>query len=300
MSKAVKKIAGIALPIVGNYLLPGIGGAIGGALGGYISSGSLTGAALGAVTGYASGGVTNGIIGQAAHTLPAGVAGPVTSGSGIMGAVTGGGFKALGQTVSNAASGVANAVTGAASGSDTAKWLMGVGNQVVAGEAAETAQAAADAQNKGLKAAAAQQAPYQQLGKDAVNQINQIQQDPAGYIQNNSFYNTLAADAERRLTAGQAANGKAYSGGTKAELQNQLLQVGNNLVNQDINRLQTQANLGSGAATNVSNMNTQMGMNDAAGMIGANNRMSAGYQNQIDTLLALNTPKYQPAQMYSR
>jgi len=285
---------------VGNYLLPGIGGAIGGAVGGYISSGSLTGAALGAVTGYASAGATNGIIGQAAHTLPAGVSGPVTNGSGILGAVTGGGFKALGQTVSNAASSIANIGNTASGGGDTAKWLMGVGNQVAATEAANTAQDAAKAQGKSINSAIAQQQPYTQMGTDAINQINQIQKDPAGYIQNNSFYNTLAADAERRLTAGQAANGKAYSGGTKAELQNQLLQVGNNLVNQDIGRLQTQVGVGQGATNNVSNLTTAGGDVNAAGIVGANNAMNTGYQNQINTLLALNTPKYQPNQMYSR
>ena len=30
MSKSIKKIAGIAAPVVGNFLLPGLGGVLGG------------------------------------------------------------------------------------------------------------------------------------------------------------------------------------------------------------------------------------------------------------------------------
>lgn len=41
MSKVIKKIAPIALPIVGNLIAPGIGGALGGALGGAVSGGGL-------------------------------------------------------------------------------------------------------------------------------------------------------------------------------------------------------------------------------------------------------------------
>lgn len=55
MSKVIKKIAPIALPIVGNILAPGIGGALGGALGGAVSGGGLKSALLGAAGGGLAG-----------------------------------------------------------------------------------------------------------------------------------------------------------------------------------------------------------------------------------------------------
>ena len=93
MSKTVKTIAKIALPIALGFALgpagfglmsAGWAGATGGAIAGAVNGGGLKGAALGAATGYMTAGLGDKIVGTAAHTLPAGVSGPVTSGSGIM------------------------------------------------------------------------------------------------------------------------------------------------------------------------------------------------------------------------
>lgn len=311
MSKAIKTIASIALPAIGNYIAPGIGGAIGGAIAGGISGGGLKGVALGALGGYASGSLSNGIIGEVAHTLPAGVSGPVSPGSGILGAVTGGGARALGASISNflpssipGATQAGGAAAGAVGGiSDTGKYLMGIGNTIMTQDAAATAEKAAKIQAGSINNAIATQQPYQQLGTDAVNQINQIQADPGGYIQNNPFYASLADDAQRRLSAAQGSKGKFNSGGTIAALQDNLLQLGNGLVQQQVGTLQQQAGIGQNAANNVSNFQTQQGDVLAAGKMGASNAMTAGYQNQINTLLAMqglgNTPTYQPQQMRS-
>lgn len=123
MSKFLKKIAPIALPILGTMIAPGvgtalgsslstaalggIGGALGGAAGGAVSGGGLKGAALGAALGGAGGYMSGGgsILGEAAHTLPAGVSGPVSQGSGILGALTRGG--------STIGTGVADVLSGA-------------------------------------------------------------------------------------------------------------------------------------------------------------------------------------------
>lgn len=292
MSKAIKTVASIALPIVGNIIAPGIGGLIGGAIGGGISGG-LPGAVLGAIGGYASAGATSSLVGTPAigmAEMAAGAYGPASPGSGIMGAFTGGGLKALGTGISNAVGGM---------GSSPVSGLSSIGNMLMTNEDAEAAEKAAKLQSNSINNALATQQPYQQLGTDAVNKINQIQADPAGYIKNNEFYNTLASDAERRLLANEAAKGKVGSGGTAKALQDQLLMLGNGLVNQEIGRLQTQANTGQGSAAVASNLQTQQGDVNAAGVMGANNAYQKGYENQLNTLLALQNlnkvPSYAPS-----
>ena len=59
LSKIFKKVASVALPIVGNLIAPGIGGVIGGALGGAVGGGGIGGALLGGL----GGGLLNGASG---------------------------------------------------------------------------------------------------------------------------------------------------------------------------------------------------------------------------------------------
>lgn len=310
MSKGIKKVASIALPIAATFVLgpaglgvmsAGMAGALGGAAGGLISGGGLRGAALGALTGYASSGLNNALIGSAAQAAPAagtaaaagakalGVSG-ATAGSGILGAVTGGGMRALGAGVSSAASSALNSAG-----------IISAGNQIFAQGAADDAKKAAEIQAAAIDRATATQQPYNQLGTAAAQQIQQIQADPAAYIQNNKFYQSLADDAQRRLLASEASKGKVASGGTAAALQDQMLQLGNGLVQQQVNSLQNQVNSGQNAANNVSGLQTDKGAVKASGVIGAGNALSTGYQNQLDSLLALrNAQTYQPSQTYRR
>lgn len=53
MSKTVKKLASIALPIIGNAIAPGIGGIVGGAAGGALGGKGLKGAILGGLGSFA-------------------------------------------------------------------------------------------------------------------------------------------------------------------------------------------------------------------------------------------------------
>lgn len=297
MSKAIKTVASIALPIIGNAIAPGIGGLIGGAIGGGLSGG-LPGAVMGAIGGYASAGATSSLIGTPSigmAEMAAGAYGPASPGSGIMGAMTGGGLKALGTGISNAIGGV---------GTSPVSGLSSIGNMLMTNEDAEAAKKASQQQSASINSAIAQQQPYSQLGADAVNQIQTIQKDPAGYIKNNPMYATLAQDAERRLLANEAAKGKVGSGGTAAALQDQLLQIGNGLVNQEIGRLSTQAGIGQGSARTNSALLTEQGDVRAAGTIGANQAYQNGYTNQINTLLALQNlnkvPSYTPSAVLPR
>lgn len=315
MSKTVKKVASIALPVIGTIVAPGIGtalgsslsgaalgaigGAVGGGLGGAIGGGGLKGIATGAALGGVGGYIGSGGLGSVAGTPLATTAGNAalqgpTAGTGVLGAITRTGIGS--SLVSSIPSGLTSPTSLA----------LGLGNALTSINQANAAEDAADKQIDFARQANAQQradtATYRQFGEQAVQQINDIQADPAAYIRGNELYNSLAADAERRLLANQAAKGKVGSGGTAAALQEQLLNLGTGLVNNQVTQLQGQANLGANAAvgtgTNSANLLTQQGNAAAAGEIGQANALSNGYQNQINTLLALQslnkTPVYQP------
>lgn len=323
MSKGIKTIANIALPHLGfvggfaNGLIQGeglggalkqgvgsaiqagatifggpIGGAVGGAVNAKISGRDPIG---GAISGYAGANAVDSIVGSAAGTPLAGAGanglplqGP-TLGSGISGAVTGGGIRALGNTAAGAASGLFE---------DPSTLLLSVGNQLMTNKSAAAAEEAARIQSGAVDKAISQQQPYSEFGEKAINKINTIQNDPAGYIKNNSLYTSLAADAERRLLASEASKGKVGSGGTAAALQDRLLQIGNGLVQQEISNLQTQVGTGQTAANNTSGLLTGQGVAQSAGIQGKNNAYQTGYENQINTLLALQNlnkvPSYVP------
>jgi hypothetical protein len=79
-----------------------------------------------------------------------------------------------------------------------------------------------------------------------VSDLDRFINDPTqqlNYVQNNPFFSALANDAQNRLLNVQAARGKLGTGDTPAALQNQLMLMGNDLVQQLIgNRQQSLGN----------------------------------------------------------
>jgi len=69
-SKALKSVSKVALPVIGNALLPGAGGVIGGALAGAVGNGKPSLKSVG--TGALLGGLTSGVAGGAAKAGGAG------------------------------------------------------------------------------------------------------------------------------------------------------------------------------------------------------------------------------------
>jgi hypothetical protein len=103
VGKSIKKIAGIAAPVVGNFLLPGFGGVLGGALGGALGGGGLKGVGLGALGGGAFGYApalagASGLQGAALSGLTRGIQGAGLGGisGGGRGALLGAGLGGLG------------------------------------------------------------------------------------------------------------------------------------------------------------------------------------------------------------
>lgn len=338
MSKAISSIASVALPIVGTLIAPGIGtalgsslsagalgaigGGLGGAAGGLVSGGGLKGAAVGGALGAAGGYVSgSGGFANAAQNLglgTTGAIGPTISGA-PLGAASG-----IAGALSSAGGAVSGALGGASSYLLPAATIAGGVLQANAGKAA--ANTAANAQLASTKSAidattiaqTKQQAieqPFVNAGTGALKQYTDLTSSPeaqANYIQNNPMYKSLADDAQRRLLANQAAQGKVGSGGTANALQTSLLNLGNGLIGDQLSRLQNTISTGANAASGVgsgllqtgadtANLTTQGGNASAAGAIGGTNAQNSAYQNTIGTLLALqrlkgtsNAPTYAP------
>lgn len=315
MAKAIKTVARIALPIAAVYfggplassafgvgasaggaIAGGIGGAIGGAVQGNGIGGIVKGAALGAGGGYLASGGAGELLGGTQVGDALGISAPQA-----VSATSSAGENALLTRATSAA----NAPIGAASsgglarslGSNAGALLTGA-NALATVNASSAAEDAAKIQAGAVDKAIATQAPFNQLGTNAAAQIQQIQSDPGGYVQNNPFYKSLADDAQQRLLKNEAAKGKAAAGGTQEALQTSLLNLGNGLVQQQVGTLQNQVNSGQVAASNTSNLQTDRGAVQAGGVVGQAGALSTGYQNQISTLLALQnlnrSPSYSP------
>lgn len=145
------------------------------------------------------------------------------------------------------------------------------------------------------------------LAKD-VSSLSSLTNDPnqqKSFIENNPFFKLLADDAQSRLFANQAAKGKVGSGETAKALQNSLLLLGQDLLNQDVNRKNIALNqrfnlttLGENAAArqgtatqataaNIGNLATEGANATAAGIVGAQNAKTAATNTGINTALSV-------------
>ena len=138
--------------------------------------------------------------------------------------------------------------------------------------------------------------PFAQAGEEGVEGLSALITDPEvqkAFIEQNPFFKSLAQDAQDRLLANQAARGKIGSGGTAAELQNRLLQLGTNLVGQNITQRQNLAQLGLSAAGTqaqaelgfgvpLSGLQTGRGATEAGGILGAQAARAAGVDQTFD------------------
>jgi len=220
MSKSIKKIASVALPIAGTFLAPGIGtalgstlssaalagigGAIGGAGGGVISGGGLKGALLGAglggAGGYISGGGSIPGIGSIGGRLGAGGMGPPTPGTGILG------------SLSKGASGLNKALSGAGSGGGLS---LGNAGTVLSGINSYMTQD--DLEEQLLQAQGRSEAALQPFYNSGLNANNQLSERlSAGFnpgdLQNDPGYQFRLAEGEKGLTRALSAAGMRESG----------------------------------------------------------------------------------------
>ncbi len=138
---------------------------------------------------------------------------------------------------------VGGGITKANAARSAAKKQVQGGREAIA--SAEAAKEEALATNAtALEQSRADLQPYADAGKTALPtlqsnlaSLNTLVNDPNAqndFIQNNPFFNSLAAKAKNDLFANQAARGKVGSGGTAEALQNSLVLLGSDLLNRDI------------------------------------------------------------------
>lgn len=214
MGKVLKKVAPIALPILGT-MIPGVGpvlgGALGGAAGGAIGGGGLkgilSGAALGGAGGYLSGGA-GGLLGNAAGaplsqvTGNAALQGP-TMGSGIKGILSGG-LSNAGRIVSN---GLTSLTSGGGGGSSLAN-IARIGGSLYG--ASQEDEAAKKARNAMLGAVQ----PYNEMGLQAQTQLsnNLSSGFNPGDLTSDPSYQFRLKQGQDALNATLAAQGMGQSG----------------------------------------------------------------------------------------
>lgn len=315
-----KKVLGVAAkvaPVAIGFALGGpVGAAAGGAIGSAARGGDLTQIAQGAAYGYGAGSVASAganALAASGSNLAPGAAGPVTSGIGGSASVVGNslvpGASSLLSTGSPSA-----LISGAAS-NPLSLLLQGAnlaGNIYGANQGVKAATNAAELQSESVdKALAAQKeattqirndlGPYRAIGTEAAPKLTAMVNDPQAklnFIQNNPFYAALAEDAKNKLFANQAARGKLGSGGTAEALQNSLLLLGDQLVNNNISQNQNLVNLGENAAAgtgqitqggtnNITNLLTDQGNAQAAGVIGGYNAKTGAINNALGTATSL-------------
>jgi len=110
------------------------------------------------------------------------------------------------------------------------------------------------AQERGLKAVRSDFQPFLDAGTVTLESLERLINDPETqrqFLLENPFFDEIANQVERRLLANQAAAGRVGTGGTQLELQNRLLEVGNDLINAEVNRKLALVNVGQGAAGSI-------------------------------------------------
>ena len=165
----------------------------------------------------------------------------------------------------------------------------------------QSSREAIESQENALNTVRNDLAPYRDAGTEALGGLTSLVNDPnaqAEYIRSNPMYATLADDAQQRLLANAAARGKVGSGGTADDLQTNLLILGQQLLNQNIDQRQNVASLGQNAAAgtgsatlntanNIGNLITDQGNAAASGQIGGANATTNAINNALNSAITL-------------
>lgn len=189
---------------------------------------------------------------------------------------------------------------------------MGFISKIFGGGGAKAAGQAAAVQSTATDKAVAEQkrqfnlvredlAPFKEAGTRALPGLEGLITDPLqqkAFIEDNPFFDALTERSTRTIFNNAAARGKVGSGGTAEALQNSFLLLGSNLVNQNINQRFGLSDIGQSAAAqtgrfgaqsagNISNLITNQGNADAAGIVGAAQNRANSTSSFINTALGI-------------
>ncbi len=282
MSSIFKKIASIALPIIGGLIAPGIGSVIGGAAGGLVGGGglkdALTGAALGGISGY--GGK---ILGSAGETInwtnaaPGYATGAGTiGGSGILGAL-----GSVGGAISDGLGNITSAAGGAAKGGLST--LLNAGSNIYSGiqgqEAyKEMSKAQIDATNQAMNAAQ----PWLTSGVSANTQLAGMlglngddKDDILERLRSTPGYQFRMDQGMDALNNSLAARGGLFSGNALRETQALGQGIADQTYNDYIAQLSRQSGSGQLAAAGMGDYMQDIGNINANRVAGENNSINS-------------------------
>lgn len=217
--------------------------------------------------------------------------------------------------------------------------LRSIGDVFTGGDVADAASQGADAQvaasERALALLRGDLQPFRELGVSQIEGVQSLASDPAAqlallqgnqnfqqlqdlstdsqaqvdFLSNNPLFESLREQSRKDIFANQAARGKLGSTGTEETLQNRFLELGNDLINQQINRTQGTISTGQGlidtqlnrqlpllqlgqnaaaqSAAGSANIATGIGNAQAAGLVGAANARQQGTGNLISTGLGI-------------
>jgi hypothetical protein len=304
LKKVFKKVAPIALPILGSLVAPGIGtalgstlgkaalmgigGALGGGAGGAVSGGGikgvLTGAALGGAGGYIGGGGLVPGLGSIGGATGAGGMGPITPASGILGSVG----KTLGVGANAAGAFGTGASTGGIGG--TSSFIRPAGS-ILSGVMQTNDQDEMERQlleAQGRAEGALQ--PYSETGLKAQNQLseNLTQGFDTTGLYDDPGYQYRLQQGQQALEKSLAAQGMGQSGAAMRAAQElgqgMAAQQYDTAYNQWLQRNQQLAGVGGSgqnAATNIAGIYGTMGDVQANATLGRGNIMSNTIANVL-------------------
>lgn len=305
MSKVIKKVAPIALPILGSAI-PGIGtilgSALGGAAGGLVSGGGLKGALKGAAFSGLTAGAGN-IIGSAGTPINWTSAAPgystglqTVGGSGVTGALSRAlGGSGVGQAVGQGVGQGAGALVGTGGGtSGSTLGGGGIGNiasNVFSG--IQGTDAYKDMQRQQLGAnqqALSAISPFAATGQAANTQLagllgldpNANQDDILGQLRATPGYDFQMQQGQQAMDRSQAARGGFFSGEALKASQQYGQGLADQMYNDAVSRLQQQSGQGLNAAGAQADLFSQAGDIRANTTLGKSNLLSQTLANILN------------------
>jgi hypothetical protein len=159
----------------------------------------------------------------------------------------------------------------------------------------EAAQAGIDLTRETRDLARGDLQPFTQAGSAALDPLQNLVLDPQAqqdFITNNPFFDSLLNEERQNTLQNRAASGKLGSGGTLKALDQNVLRIGQGLVDNQTNKLSNLANLGQASAAGQANVAqqagrqgsdllTQQGNAAAAGTVGQANARNAPLNNLL-------------------
>jgi len=311
MSRSLRRIASIALPIVGNIVAPGIGGIIGGAAGGALSGGGLRGALLGGATSALTAGLGNaiGTPGTAINWTSAApgysTGAQVVGGSGLLGGLSRAvNPSGVGQSLVQGAGRVAGALMPSGGGGGTGTVGAGTAGGGIMGSSIgnvasnvfsgiQGTQAYRDMQRQQLGAnrqALEAISPFAASGTAANAQLsnllglsgNENNEELLNQMRNTPGYQFQLQQGQQAIDRAQASRGGFFSGEALKASQQYGQGLADQVYNDYVRNLQQQSAQGLGAAGGMANLYQQGGDIRANTTLARSNLLSETLANLLN------------------